>query len=134
MNFFNQLYLTVFNHFKARYKQKANTIALFYVSILQIALLLLGGIFFTKFLEQMKVVVMSSTNSVVLFCMIALFIHFKNWMNYSGRKRRVLNAKQVEHSLIWRVLSALIEEVAASSLMRCDSTPQVMTFVLSTGE
>ncbi|MDA9334742.1 hypothetical protein N9Q89_01110 [Flavobacteriaceae bacterium] len=93
MNFFNQLYLTVFNHFKARYKQKANTIALFYVSILQIALLLLGGIFFTKFLEQMKVVVMSSTNSVVLFCMIALFIHFKNWMNYSGRKRRVLNAK-----------------------------------------
>lgn len=93
MNFFNQLYLTVFNHFKARYKQKANTIALYYVSILQIALLLLGGIFFTKFLEQMKVVVMSSTNSVVLFCMIALFIHFKNWMNYSGRKRRVLNAK-----------------------------------------
>jgi len=93
MNFFNQLYLTVFNHFKARYKQKANTIALYYVSILQIALLLLGGIFFTKFLEQMKVVVMSSMNSVVLFCMIALFIHFKNWMNYSGRKRRVLNAK-----------------------------------------
>ena len=93
MNFFNQLYLTVFNHFKERYEQKANTIALFYVSILQIALLLLGGIFFTKFLEQMKVVVMSSTNSVVLFCMIALFIHFKNWMNYSGRKRRVLNAK-----------------------------------------
>ena len=93
MNFFNQLYLTVFNHFKARYKQKANSIALYYVSILQIALLLLGGIFFTKFLEQMKVVVMSSTNSVVLFCLIALFIHFKNWVNYSGRKRRVLNAK-----------------------------------------
>tara|TARA_B110000902_G_scaffold264474_1_gene346076 strand:- start:6566 stop:6943 length:378 start_codon:yes stop_codon:yes gene_type:complete len=93
MNFFNQLYFTVFNHFKARYKQKANSIALYYVSILQIALLLLGGIFFTKFLEQMKVVVMSSTNSVVLFCLIALFIHFKNWVNYSGRKRRVLNAK-----------------------------------------
>jgi len=30
---------------------------------------------------------------VVLFCLIALFIHFKNWVNYSGRKRRVLNAK-----------------------------------------
>ena len=55
MNFFNQLYLTVFNRFKGRYKQKANTIALFYTSLLQIALLFLGGVFFIKFLEQMKV-------------------------------------------------------------------------------
>ena len=93
MNFFNQLYLTVFNRFKGRYKQKANSIALFYTSVLQVALLFLGGVFFIKFLEQMKVVVMSSTNTWVLFIMTALFIHFKNWVNYSGRKRRVLNAK-----------------------------------------
>jgi hypothetical protein len=25
--------------------------------------------------------------------MTAVFIHFKNWLSYSGRKRRVLNAK-----------------------------------------
>ena len=93
MNFFDQLYLTVFNRFKGRYKQKANTIALFYTSVLQIALLFLGGVFFIKFLEQMKVVVMSSSNMSILFVMIAVFIHFKNWVNYSGRKRRVLNAK-----------------------------------------
>jgi hypothetical protein len=24
---------------------------------------------------------------------LALFIHFKNWLSYSGRKRRILNAK-----------------------------------------
>ena len=93
MNFFDQLFLTVFNRFKGRYKQKANTIALFYISVLQVALLFLGGVFFIKFLEQMKVVVMSSTNASILFVMIAVFIHFKNWVNYSGRKRRVLNAK-----------------------------------------
>ena len=93
MNFFDQLYLTVFNRFKGRYKQKANTIALFYTSVLQIALLFLGGVFFIKFLEQMKVVVMSSSNMSILFVMITVFIHFKNWVNYSGRKRRVLNAK-----------------------------------------
>ena len=93
MNFFNQLYLTVFNRFKGRYKQKGNTIALFYTSLLQISLLFLAGVFFIKFLEQMKVVVMSSSNTWILFVMTAVFIHFKNWVNYSGRKRRVLNAK-----------------------------------------
>jgi len=46
MNYFNQLYLTVFSRFKGRFKQKANTIALFYTSVLQIALLFLGGVFF----------------------------------------------------------------------------------------
>lgn len=93
MNFFNQLYLTVFSRFKGRFKQKANTIALFYTSALQIALLFLGGVFFIKFLEQMKVVVMSGSNAWLLFIMTAVFIHFKNWLSYSGRKRRVLNAK-----------------------------------------
>jgi len=93
MNFFNQLYLTVFSRFKGRFKQKANTIALFYTSVLQITLLFLGGVFFIKFLEQMKVVVMSESNAWVLFIMTAVFIHFKNWVSYSGRKRRVLNAK-----------------------------------------
>jgi len=93
MNFFNQLYLTVFNRFKGRYKQKASTIALLYTSVLQIALLFLGGVFFIKFLEQMKVVVMSSSNTWIVFVLTAVFIHFKNWVNYSGRKRRVLNAK-----------------------------------------
>jgi hypothetical protein len=93
MNFFDQLYLTIFNRFKGRYKQKANTIALYYTSGLQIALLFLGGVFFIKFLEQMKVVVMSSSNTGLLFVMTAVVLHFKNWVSYSGRKRRVLNAK-----------------------------------------
>ena len=93
MNYFNQLYRTVFNRFKGRFKQKANTIALYYVSVVEIALLLLLGVFFIKFLDQMKVVVMSGSNAWLLFVMTAVFIHFKNWVSYSGRKRRVLNAK-----------------------------------------
>ena len=93
MNFFNQLYLTVFSRFKGRFKQKSNTIALYYVSVVEIALTLLLGVFFIKFLDQMKVVVMSGSNAWLLFVMTAVFIHFKNWVSYSGRKRRVLNAK-----------------------------------------
>ena len=93
MNFFNQLYLTVFSRFKGRFKHKVNTIALLYVSVIEIALLLLLGVFLIKFLDQMKVVVMSGANSWLLFVMTAVFIHFKNWLSYSGRKRRILNAK-----------------------------------------
>ena len=109
MNYFNQLYLTVFSRFKGHFKQKANTIALFYTSVLQIALLFLGGVFFIKFLEQMKVVVMSGSNAWLLFIMTAVFIHFKNWVNYSGRKRRVLNAKlsnkkSLEYSLFMLIV------------------------------
>ena len=93
MSFFNQLYRTVFSRFKGRFKQKANTIALYYVSVVEIALILLLGVFFIKFLDQMKVVVISRSNAWLLFVMTAVFIHFKNWVSYSGRKRRVLNAK-----------------------------------------
>jgi hypothetical protein len=93
MNYFNRLYLTTFNRFKARFRQKANTIALFYVSIVEIAITLLLGIFFIKFLDQMKVIIMNGTNGWLLFIILALFIHFKNWLSYSGRKRRILNAK-----------------------------------------
>ena len=93
MNFFNQLYLTVFSRFKGRFKQKANTIALYYISVVEIGLLLLIGVFFNKFLDQMKVVFMTGADAWLLFIMTAVFIHFKNWVNYSGRKRRVLNAK-----------------------------------------
>ena len=93
MNYFNQLYITVFSRFKGRFKQKANTIALYYISVVEIALLLLICAFFNKFLDQMKVVVMTGADAWLLFIMTAVFIHFKNWVSYSGRKRRVLNAK-----------------------------------------
>ena len=93
MNYFNQLYITVFSRFKGHFKQKANTIALYYISVVEIALLLLIGVFFNKFLDQMKVVFMTGADAWLLFIMTAVFIHFKNWVNYSGRKRRVLNAK-----------------------------------------
>jgi len=117
MNFFYQLYLTIFNRFKGRYKHKANTIALYYTSGLQIALLFLGGVFFIKFLEQMKVVVMSSSNTGLLFVMTAVVLHFKNWVSYSGRKRRVLNAKlSKKKDLGYSMLTFVVLPVAIIAL------------------
>lgn len=93
MTIFDQLFYFMFSRFKAKYKQKANTIALFYTSGLQIAIAFLIGCFFAAFLSQMHVDAMSSDKAWTLFIMLALAIHFKNWISYNGKTRKEMNAK-----------------------------------------
>ncbi|MBR9846981.1 MAG: hypothetical protein GYB35_13135 [Algicola sp.] len=93
MTTFDTLFFSVFNHYKTTYKQKANTIAVVYLSLLQIALILVLGAFFSIFLEQMHVNTFSASKGWTLFIMTSVFIYFRNWIVYSGRKRKVLNAK-----------------------------------------
>tara|TARA_R110002111_G_scaffold252638_2_gene317594 strand:- start:5909 stop:6172 length:264 start_codon:yes stop_codon:yes gene_type:complete len=58
--------------------------------------------FFIAFAGQMKMLVMSSTKFWVLFTLIAIFVIFKNWMRYNGKKRNVLNAKlKPKHTSIY---------------------------------
>ncbi|MFD1616142.1 hypothetical protein [Gelatiniphilus marinus] len=93
---FDQFYHAVFSFYKKRYKQKANSIALAYVSLLQISLVLLLGCFFAAFFNQMRADTMSSTSAWALFIMSAIAIHFKNWIQYTGKKRMMINAKMVK--------------------------------------
>lgn len=93
MSIFNQLALSVFKYYKPKLKNRANSVAVFYVSFLQSALLLLLGIFFSKFFSQMKVEMMSSSNAWTLFVIAVILIYFKNWMSFTGKKRLLLNVK-----------------------------------------
>lgn len=93
MTIFDQFAISIFNHYKPRLKRKANTITVFYISLLQGALLLLLGVFFSEFFNQMKVNTMSSSNAWTLFVIAIIIIYFKNWMIYTGRRRHVLTAK-----------------------------------------
>ncbi|WP_425076568.1 hypothetical protein [Psychroserpens sp. S379A] len=93
MTTFDIFFFSIFSHYKTRFKQKANTIAVFYISVLQIALLFLLGSFFAVFLSQMNVATMSSSKAWTLFIIASVIIYFKNWIQYSGKKRKVLNAK-----------------------------------------
>ncbi|MFK7783321.1 hypothetical protein [Psychroserpens sp.] len=111
MTTFDSLFFSVFNHYKATYKQKANTIAIVYLSLLQIALILVLGVFFSIFLEQMHVNTFSASKGWTLFIIISVFIYFRNWIVYSGRKRKVLNAKSNKNKqpiysicLLWLLL------------------------------
>ena len=93
MTVFDQLFYFIFSRYKTHYKQKANSIALFYTSVLQIAIAFLLGCFFAAFFSQMHVDAISSDKAWTLFVMLALAIHFKNWISYNGKTRKIMNAK-----------------------------------------
>ena len=96
MTLFDQFYYSIFTFYKTRHKQKANTLALWYVSILQISLVFLLGVFFAKFFSQMHMNTMSETKAWTLFVIVSVAVHFKNWMQYTGKKRMVINAKLIK--------------------------------------
>lgn len=105
MNLFDILFYNIFSQYKTKYKQKANNIAVTYVTLFQVTLILLLGVFFAGFFKQMNMVTMSSTKAWTLFVLIAVFIYFKNWMQYTGKKRMMINAKmnkkKTEHYSLW---------------------------------
>ena len=96
MTVFNQLFFSVYSFYKTTYKKKANTIAVFYISLLQISLVLLLGSFFAAFFNQMNVDTLTSGNAWTLFIIISIIIYFKNWMSYNGRNRMILKAKMTK--------------------------------------
>jgi len=96
MTLFDKLFFSVFKHYKEAKNKKANKIATVYISILQGALLLLLGVFFAGFFNQMNVNTLSQDKAITLFVLACIFIFFKNWMQYAGRKRKVLNAKMIK--------------------------------------
>ncbi|GAA4889835.1 hypothetical protein GCM10023311_12420 [Flaviramulus aquimarinus] len=79
-----------------RKSKKANSIATFYITFLQSSLLLLLGVFFAGFFRQMHVNTMSADKAWTLFVITVIFLYFKNWMQFGGRKRKVLNAKMLK--------------------------------------
>ena len=105
MSLSDQFFFNVFNHYKKRYKAKASSIAIVYINILQVSALLLLGMFFSVFFNQMNVDFMSEEKAWILFVITAFIICFKNWIQYSGKKRKVMNAKasnsKSKHYSIW---------------------------------
>ncbi|WP_445731149.1 hypothetical protein [Mariniflexile sp.] len=93
MNTFDILFYNIFTYFKPKYKQNSIDIAILYVSVLQCALLLLLGVFFAKFFNQMNMTTMSNQKAWALFVLASGFLFFKNWMQYTGKRRMMINAK-----------------------------------------
>jgi H+/Cl- antiporter ClcA len=101
----DSFYISVFNYYKKSVGKRSLTISLVYINFLELSIFLALASFFMAFAVQMKMIVMSSLKFWVLFGLIAVFVIFKNWMRYNGKKRNVLNAKSKSktHSifLLW---------------------------------
>ena len=95
MTVFDRLFYNVFNYYKLRKHRKANSIAIIYISFLHCSLLLFAGICISLFLNAMNTVTIASDKSWTLFIMACVFLYFKNWIQYSGKKRKVLNARSL---------------------------------------
>jgi hypothetical protein len=93
MTIFDQFFFTIFSHYKPKYKNKANSIALYYTTLLQIGLAFAFGCFAIVFFNKMHVDVISNEKAIIVFVLAAIGIHFKNWIKYSGKTRKVMNAK-----------------------------------------
>lgn len=96
MTLFDSFFLNIFQYYKKKKSKKAIKMATVYVSVLQCSLLLLLGVFFAGFFRQMHVDTMSSYKAWILFALLVIAIFFKNWMQYSGKKRNLLNAKRLQ--------------------------------------
>lgn len=86
-------YISVFNHYKKSLGKRSLTVALIYIILLELSIILALISFFKAFASQMKITVISSTKFWILFTLVSVFILFKNWMRYNGKKRNILNAK-----------------------------------------
>ena len=99
MTIFDQLFFNSFNHYKkGSYKKNANIIATSYITLVQASLLLVLGVFFAEFFHQMHVATMTATKAWVLFVIVSIVLYFKNSIQYSGKKRKILNAKHMKNT------------------------------------
>lgn len=110
MQQFDSIFFSLFRYYKPKYKTKANDIALAYILILQASILLLLGSFFMLFFDQMNVSVISNSKACILYILLLVVLLFRNWIYYTGKKRRVLNTvnnktynEDINIVLIWLI-------------------------------
>ena len=92
-SFFDNYYISIFNHYKKKLGKRSLNISLFYITFLELSVILVLAAFLNAFASQMKMSLICSTKFWILYGLVVLFIIFKNWMRYNGKKRNILNAK-----------------------------------------
>lgn len=116
MNFFDRLYLSVFHQVKQFKPKLAARWARLYVSFFQLALCLLFGIFFMKFSKQMKLNILDDTSLWIVSLGITVFIFFKNWMSYNGKKRNILISRNTKKSKQYSAYTLIVFLLALFAL------------------
>lgn len=81
-------------------------LALYYVSFLELSFYALIATFFAAFTSQMRLGIMSTSKAIILSVLVILFVCFKNWMRYNGKRKNILNAKSKRRKLkLWQLIA-----------------------------
>ena len=98
MSLFDPIFFTIFQYYKPKYKAKANGIALFYMLFLQASLLMLAGLFLILFFNQLNRLLLTTTKAWTIWIIGCIVLLFRNWIYYTGKKRKILNTKSNKNS------------------------------------
>jgi len=121
MDFFDQSYILIRENYRPKYKQRANIFALWYITGLQIGLLLLLGVFLYLFLKEMRTIAVSEDKAWLFFLVFSIIIIVRNWLRYSGRQLKIRRAKNSSANSpsfkIWQLFLLLIGLYSISLLI-----------------
>ena len=107
MGTFNTLFLQVYNYYRYRKVKHATRLALIYVTLVQSLLFLFAGVVLSKFLSSMHMSLMTAKTAWILFAVLVVFLYFSNWMQYTGRKQKIMRAKMSQKAYEDRPITIL---------------------------
>ena len=112
MNYFDQLYSSVYFLLKSNQSKSARRFARNYVLVLKTGLTLCILLFFIKFSEEIHLKFLSSKNAWTIFIIIFIIMTFNNWMYYNGKRHSIIISKSINSlrskSLIYLVFIQLL--------------------------
>ena len=115
MSLFDILYFRVFEFYRNRKNKKAASIAWWYISLFQSALVLVVGILLAEFIDAMQMRSMDAEKAWTVFFLVTLILFGKNYVQYNGKKRNVLRAQISRQNLakpniisLWAILTGTL--------------------------
>ena len=110
MSFNDQLYISVYIHFRYLKTKFASKLARLYLSLLQVGVFFALTFFIIEFLRQMKINFLN-INQAFFFASVSIFIWFRNWLIYNGKRHIILMAKKIELRKHYSTLSLILFQI-----------------------
>lgn len=86
-------YFKILNHYKPRFKSKAQTVALLYMILLQLSIIMAIAGFIVLFFAQMNQTIISKSGLWQFLTVLSMVLIFRNWFYYTGKNSVSIRSK-----------------------------------------
>ena len=90
---FDSLFFSVYSHYKERKNKKAVLLSIIYITLVQVALLSILVIFFSKLSRQLGTRFFTESTNIITFVFVTMLLYIINWFQYSGKSFSMKRAK-----------------------------------------